>query len=179
MRQTLLLTLILAGTATTVAAEPVRVICYAGTSSAKVGAQEMTGRNVVERTYDPGKSEIRQRSWSDKDPEKEILLTGKVDAKAGTVEFDQPSMKLHGTGKLDGKPWHWTSLKMTMTNPSMTLDSQSTMSDTKIHQDATMSNGGTQVGTVTGDLTAFDCSQLEAKKKELATPSDAKSTPKK
>ena len=62
---------------------------------------------------------------------------------------------------------------MTLTKGDLVVESTSTVSDTKLHQEATMKNKGQQIATVTGDLTAFDCKQLEAKKAELAKAAPA------
>jgi hypothetical protein len=149
-------------------AEPARTVCYQGGQVAHIGAMEKTTHAVLERTYDPATNEIRQRTWSDKNPAKEAAMTGKVDPKAGTFEFEDPELGAKGTGKLEGKPWHWTTFKMTVTKGDIVIESTSTVSDTKLHQQATMTNKGKQLATVTGELTSFDCKQLDAKKAELA-----------
>lgn len=172
MRTSLVLSLILAAAATA-SAEPARTVCYAGSQTARIGTMEQTARAVLERTYDPSKNEIRQRTWSDKNPTKEVAMTGKVDPKTNTFEFEDPELGAKGTGKLDGKPWHWTAFTLSMTRGDIVVASNSTVSDTKIHQEATMKNKGQIVGTVTGDLTAFDCKQLDAKKAELAKAAPA------
>jgi len=180
VRTTLLLSLFLAAAATTASAEPARTVCFVGTQKAKVGTMEMTTRNVQERTYDPAKNEIRQRTWSDKDPSREVAMTGKVDPAANTFEIDDPATGAKGTGKLEGKPWHWTGLKLTLNAGGATVETSSTISDTQIHQEAVMSQGGQPVGHVTGDLVAFDCKQLDKKKAELAKPAAGdKTAPKK
>jgi hypothetical protein len=166
VRTSLVLSLILAAAATA-SAEPARTVCYAGSQTAKVGTMEQTTHAVLERTYDPDKSEIRQRTWSDKNPTKEVAMTGKVDTKANTFEFDDPELGAKGTGKLEGKAWHWTAFTMMLTKGDLVITSNSKVSDTKIHQEASMKNKGQTVGTVTGDLTMFDCKQLDAKKGEL------------
>jgi hypothetical protein len=167
VRTSLVLSLILAAAATA-SAEPARTVCYAGSQTAKVGTMEQTTHAVLERTYDPDKNEIRQRTWSDKNPTKEVAMTGKVDPKTNTFEFDDPELGAKGTGKLEGKPWHWTAFTMTLTKGDLVITSNSKVSDTKIHQEASMTNKGKAVGQVTGDLTMFDCKQLDAKKAELA-----------
>jgi len=180
VRTTLILPLILAAAATTASAEPTRTVCFAGTQKAKVGTMELSTRNVLERTYDPGKNEIRQRTWSDKDPSKEVALTGKVDPATNSFTIEDPTTGAKGTGKLEGKAWHWTGLKLTMNAGGATVESTSTISDNAIHQEAVMSQGGQPVGHVTGDLTAFDCKQLDKKKAELAKPAAGdKTAPKK
>ena len=89
------------------AAEPTHTVCYAGTQVAHAGTMTITNHAVVERTYDPAKSEIRQRLWSDKNPTKEVDMTGNVDVKAGTLSSRTPtsaprapasSRASHGTG---------------------------------------------------------------------------------
>ena len=178
MRTSLVLSLILAA-ASAASAEPARTVCYAGSQTAHVGTVEQTTHAVLERTYDPDKNEIRQRTWSDKNPTKEVAMTGKVDPKTNTFEFDDPDLGAKGTGKLDGKPWHWTGFTMTLTKGDLVITSNSKVSDTKIHQEATMKNKAQTVGTVTGDLTMFDCKQLDAKKAELGkTASAAPAAPK-
>ena len=82
------------------------------------------------------------------------------------------------TGKLEGKPWHWTAFTMTLTKGDFVVTSTSSVSDTKIHQVGTMRNKGQLVGNVTGDLTAFDCKHLDAKKAALATSVPAAPAPK-
>ena len=158
----------LVATATTAVAEPTHTVCYAGTQVAHAGQMTITNHAVVERTYDPAASEIRQRLWSDKNPTKEVDMTGKVDVKAGTLEFDDPDLGAKGTGKLEGKPWHWTAFQMTLTKGDLVVASTSKVSDTALHQEAHMMNKGKQVADVTGDLAAFDCKQLDAKKAELS-----------
>jgi hypothetical protein len=149
-------------------AEPTRTVCFKGDQVAHIGTMEQTTHAILERTYDPAKNEIRQRTWSDKNPTKEAAMTGKVDLAAGTFEFEDPDLGAKGTGKLDGKPWHWTTFTMTLTKGDLVVESTSKVSDTKLHQEATMKNKGQQIATVMGDLTAFDCKQLEDKKAELA-----------
>lgn len=95
-------------------------------------------------------------------------MTGKVDPKAGTFEFEDADLGAKGTGKLEGKPWHWTTFSMTLTKGTIVVASTSKVSDTRLHQEATMTNNGKPLATVTGELTAFDCKQLEDKKAELA-----------
>jgi hypothetical protein len=176
VRTSLVLSLITA--ASTASAEPARTVCYAGSQTAKVGTMEQTTRAVLERTYDPARNEIRQRTWSDKNPTKEVAMTGKVDPKTNTFEFADPQFGAKGTGKLEGKPWHWTAFTMTLTKGDFVVTSTSSVSDTKIHQVGTMKNKGQLVGNVTGDLTAFDCKQLDAKKAALATSAPAAPAPK-
>jgi hypothetical protein len=178
VRTSLILSLILAAAATA-SAEPSRTVCFAGSQHIKIGGTDMSTRNVVERTFDPAKSEIRQRSWTDKDPSRENATTSKVDVAAGTMEVEDPTSGAKGTGKLDGKAWHWTGLKMTINAGGATIETTSTMTEKSIHQEGTISQAGAQVGTLTGDLAAFNCKQLEAKKKELAKPADTKAAPKK
>jgi hypothetical protein len=163
-----------AGVAGVAAAEPAHTVCYAGTQVAHAGTMTITNRAVVERTYDPAKSEIRQRLWSDKNPTKEVDMTGKVDVKASTLDFDDPDLGAKGTGKLEGKPWHWTGYDMKLTKGDVVVASVSKVSDTALHQEAHMTNKGQPVADVTGDLTGFDCKQLEAKKAELAKPAATK-----
>ena len=171
--RTLSIFLTVALAAGTAAAEPTRTMCYVGTQVAHAGTMTITNHAVIERTYDPGKSEIRQRLWSDKNPTKEADMTGKVDLKTSTLEFDDPELGAKGTGKLEGKPWHWTAYDMKLTKGDLVVASVSKVSDTALHQEAHMTNKGQSVADVTGDLTAFDCKQLEAKKAELTKP-DAK-----
>ncbi len=179
MRTTLILPLILAAAATTASAEPARTVCFAGGQHVKIGQMEMNTRTVLERTYDPAKNEIRQRTWSDKDPSKETAATSKVDPAAGTMEIEDPTTGAKGKGTLEGKAWHWTGLKMKIDAGGATIETSSTMTDTSIHQDGVISQGGSPVGKLTGEMTAFDCKQLEAKKKELAKPATGeKSSPK-
>jgi hypothetical protein len=173
VRTTLILSIFLASAAAA-SAEPVRTVCYTGSQTAKVGTLEQKTLAVVERTYDPAKNEIRQRTWSDKNPTKEVGMTGKVDPKAGTLEFEDPDLGAKGTGKLEGKPWHWTSMTMTLTKGDLVVASTSTLTDTKLQQQATMTNKGKAIGTVTGDLTVFDCKQLEDKKAALGKPAATK-----
>jgi len=157
-----------AAAATPAAAEPTHTVCYAGTQTGHTGQLTITNRAVLERTYDPAHNEIRQRLWSDKNPKKEVDMTGKVDPAANTLEFDDPDLGAKGTGKLEGKPWHWTTFQMTLTKGDFVVTSTSKVSDTALHQEARMTNKGKQLGDVTGDLAAFDCKQLDAKKAELA-----------
>lgn len=179
MRTSLILSLILAASASA-SAEPSRTVCFAGSQHVKVGATDMTTRTVVERTYDPSKNEIRQHTWSDKDPSKDTAATSKVDPAAGTMEVEDPTTGAKGKGKLEGKAWHWTGLKMTIDAGGATIETSSTMTDTSIHQEGVISQGGSPVGKLTGDMASFDCKQLDAKKKELAKPAaDAKAAPKK
>jgi hypothetical protein len=166
VRTSLVLSLILAAAATA-SAEPARTVCYAGSQTAKVGTMEQTAHAVLERTYDPATNEIRQRTWTDKNPTKEVAMTGKVNPKTNTFEFEDAQLGAKGTGKLTGRPWHWSAFTMTLSKGDFVVTSNSTVSDTKIHQDGTMKNKGQTIGTVTGDLTAFDCKQLDAKKAEL------------
>ena len=42
-------------------------------------------------------------------------MTGKVDVKAGTLDFEDADLGAKGTGKLEGKPWHWTAYDMKLT----------------------------------------------------------------
>jgi hypothetical protein len=105
-------------------------------------------------------------------------MTGKVDPKANTFEFDDPELGAKGTGKLKGKPWHWTGFTTTLTKGDFVITGTSKVSDTKIHQEASMTNKGQPVGKVTGDLTRFDCKQLDAKKGELGKSSPAAPAPK-
>jgi hypothetical protein len=172
VRTSLVLSLIL-GAAATASAEPTRTVCYAGSQTAKLGTMEQTSRAVLERTYDPSKNEIRQRTWSDRNPTKEVAMTGKVDPKANTFEFEDPELGAKGSGTLEGKPWHWTAFTLTMTRGDIVVASNSSVSDTRMHQEATMKQKGQLVGTVTGDLTAFDCKQLAARKAELAKAAPA------
>jgi len=168
------LTVALAGAVGGVAAaDPTHTVCYAGTQVAHAGTMTITNHAVVERTYDPARSEIRQRLWSDKNPTKEVDMTGKVDVKAGTLEFDDADLGAKGTGKLEGKPWHWTAYDMKLTKGDIVVASVSKVSDAALHQEAHMTNKGKPVADVTGDLTGFDCKQLEAKKAELAKPAAA------
>jgi len=178
VRTTLILSLILAAAATA-AAEPSRTVCFAGTQHVKIGTTDINTRTVLERTYDPAKNEIRQRTWSDKDPSKETAATSHVDPAAGTMEVEDPTTGAKGKGTLEGKAWHWTSLKMKIDAGGATIETSSTMTDTAIHQDGVISQGSAPVGKLTGDMTAFNCKQLEAKKKELAKPADTKAAPKK
>jgi hypothetical protein len=176
VRPTLILSIFLASAAASplASAEPARTVCYTGAQTAKLGTLEQTTHAVVERTYDPGKNEIRQRTWSDKNPTHEVAMTGKVDPKAGTFEFDDTTLGAHGTGKLEGKPWHWTAMSMTLTKGDFVVTSTSKLTDTALHQEATMTNKGKPMGTVTGELTSFDCKQLDDKKAALAKPAATK-----
>lgn len=169
--RTLSIFLTLAVAAGTGAAEPTHTVCYAGTQTAHAGTMTIVNHAVVERTYDPAKNEIRQRLWSDKNPTKEVDMTGKVDPKAGTLEFEDADLGAKGTGKLEGEPWHWTAYVMTLTKGDVVVSSTSKVSDTALHQEAKMTNKGKQVADVTGELTAFDCKKLDAKKAELTKPS--------
>lgn len=171
MRTTLALSVFLVSAAAS--AEPARTVCFKGDQVAHIGTMEQTTHAILERTYDPAKNEIRQRTWSDKNPTKEAAMTGKVNTTAGTFEFEDPDLGAKGTGKLEGKPWHWTTFTMTLSKGDLVVDSTSTVSDTKLHQEATMKNKGKQIATVTGDLTSFDCKQLEAKQAELAKAAPA------
>lgn len=168
--RTLSVFLTFAVAAGTAAAEPARTVCYAGAQTAHAGTMTITNHAVIERTYDPAKNEIRQRLWSDKNPSKEVDMTGKVDPKAGTLEFEDAELGAKGTGKLEGAAWHWTAYVMTVTKGDLVVSSTSKVSDSALHQEAKMTNKGKQVADVTGELTAFDCKQLDAKKAELTKP---------
>jgi hypothetical protein len=172
VRTHLILPLILA-TAAIASAEPSRTICFTGTQKVTVGTTDIATHTVLERTYDPAKNEIRQRTWSDKDPSRESSATSKVDPAANTMTVEDPTTGAKGTGKLEGKAWHWSALKMTITAGGATIETSSTMTDTAIHQQGTISQGGAKVGTLVGEMTAFNCKQLDAKKKELAKPAAA------
>lgn len=177
MRTALVSCLILAAAGSTASAEPVHAVCYEGTQTARFGTIEQTMHAVFERTYDPAKNEIRQRTWSNKNPTQEVSMTAKVDPKAGTFVFDDPQLGAKGTGTLEGKPWHWTAFTMTVTKGDLVITSHSQVTDAKLHQEAAMTNKGQVMGKVTGDATAFDCRQLDAKKAALAKAAAATKPP--
>ena len=175
MRTTVVLRIFLVSAAAS--AEPDRPVCYAGDQVAHIGKMDQKTHAVLERTYDPARTEIRQRTWSDKNPTKEAAMTGHVDPKAGSFEFEDPDLGAKGTGTLEGKPWHWTTFTMKLTKGDLVVASTSKVTDTKVHQEATMTNKGQQLATVTGDLTAFDCKQLDTRKAALAKPAPTASAP--
>ena len=158
-----------AALATVASAEP-NVKCFEGTETATIGKLEKTFRAVSRRTMDPTASEMRQETWTAKDPEKPKTLVQKVDVKTNTFTVDDSELGVHGTGTLVGKPWAWTAYTFKVSAKGFDIAVQGELADDTMHSTATMSKTGKPVGTVRVTATAFDCAKLDERRAALSKP---------
>jgi hypothetical protein len=151
-------------------AEPAVTRCYAGNQTAKIGTIAKTFREVIQRTLDPAASEIRQHGWLSRDPSREVVLLIKVDVKAATFAFDDPELGARGTGTLEGKAWHWTSMTQKVTKDTVELVGTTKIDGDHLRQHGEIHKGDKLIGAFDGDLVVFDCAKLADERAALAKP---------
>lgn len=154
--------------ATSAAADPVKVKCFEGTETAKIGRLEKSFRAVLKRTVDPAASEIRQQGWTEKDPTKERTIVYKVDVKTNTFTADDTELGANGTGTLVGKAWEWTSYTLKVMSKGVEFQITGELKDDAIRSHGTIIKDGKQVGTVLINAVTFDCAKLDEHRAALA-----------
>jgi len=167
--RSILLSIVLASLPLVAAAEPAETHCYAGTNKITMAGNTETSQLIVSRTLDPAASQMREEVWTSKDPSKSKSMTAKVDAKAGTFEFDETGIGAHGTGILTGgTPWHWTGQTTTLKKGNIESVTKSTRDGDHVTVQATVTRDGKPFVTMTGDAMAFDCAKLTDRVAALA-----------
>ena len=158
-----------AALATVASAEP-SVKCFEGTETATIGKLERTFRAVSRRTMDPAASEMRQESWTQKDPSRSKTLVEKVDPKTNTFTIEDSELGVRGSGTLVGKPWAWTGYTFKVSAKGFDFVVQGELADDTMHSTATMSKTGKPVGTVRVTAAVFDCAKLDERRAALSKP---------
>lgn len=152
------------------AAEPASTRCYAGVETVELGKVEHKYDLVIERTLEPDKAMVSERSWSSKDPGKERAFTGKVDLKSNTFTFSDGDKDITGTAKLEGKPWKWTAQTLEIVRGGVKITTVSKLDGDKIHSTGSGQMAEKVVFTISAELTKFDCAKRDEKVKALAPP---------
>jgi len=149
-------------------ADPAQTRCYEGTETATVGSQTKVSRTVAQRTLDPSASEIRQHGWSEKAPDKEVVVVYRVNTKDNTFDFDHAELGAHGTGKLEGKPWQWTGYTISVTTAQLAMSGHATLAAGKISIATEVRRAGKVIATMVGEATSFDCAKLTDRRAALS-----------
>ncbi len=141
--------------------------CFAGTEVTTTGSDIDTTEVVYTRELDVAAAEIRTDLWRAFDPERDDAGVDKLDVKAATFDFVDPSSGQPGHGSLIGPAWHWTSYH----SEAQVMPTVRLVTDAKLVGDSWIVNG-TSVGadpasTAHVAMKQFDCAELEQRRKAL------------
>jgi hypothetical protein len=148
-------------------------VCYGGTETRETDGLVEKHVLVVVREVDRDAGEIREQDFTDADSERARKVVYKVDAKAGTFEFQLGSSR--GKGTLEGSAWNWTAAHAEVSRPKMKM-----VVDTKIGakslSQTTQADVAGRVAVVRWEATAFDCKELDRRKRALDPTSSPTAT---
>jgi hypothetical protein len=139
-------------------------VCYAGTQTRETAGLVETHALVVVRDVDRDAREIREQSFTAADGEHARTVVYKVDAKAGTFELRLGSAR--GKGTLEGSAWKWTAAHAEVLRPKMKMVVDTKIGASSLGQTARAEIAG-RVATVRWEATAFDCKELDQRKRAL------------
>ncbi len=157
---------IVVGDAAGASAAPERT-CFAGNEVVTTGGNVDTSEVVETREVDAAAAEIRSHVWRSVDPDRDVAVVNKVDAKAATFEFADPNSGAPGHGSLSGPAWHWTAYHAeAQLTPTIKL-----VNDAKLVGDGWIVDG-TAVGadparTMHVAMKQFACAELDQRRKAL------------
>ncbi len=161
----LVLAIVLGGVHSASAA-PQRV-CFAGNEVVTTGGDIDTSEVVETREFDTAAAEIRSHVWRAVDPDRDVAVVNKVDVKAATFDFVDPTSGQPGHGSLIGPAWKWTAYHSEVqVMPTIKLVSDAKLIGDGWIVDAT-AVGADPARTAHVAMKQFDCSGLAQRRKAL------------
>jgi hypothetical protein len=136
--------------------------CYAGTETREAFGRTAKLPLVVVLEVDPDASKIRVRNWNSETHDVDNALVFNVDAKAKTITADD------GSGTLKGNAWKWTGYRAKVSNPVVTYVVESKF-DAKSFKATSNAQFDKVPAIMRWDATAFDCKELDNRKRALST----------
>jgi hypothetical protein len=146
-----------------VAAAPARAEtrCYAGSDS----SGSSTRRAIVERELDPDTHEIREHTWTDAAPTRDVTLT--IHVANDNQTFSWKNARFDGTGKLTGEPWKWTAYHRAADTALGHISVDAKVDGTTLHISTRVTHDKQVIVSNELDAKAFDCKDLAAQRKAL------------
>ncbi|HEY1557613.1 MAG TPA: hypothetical protein VGF94_22425 [Kofleriaceae bacterium] len=134
--------------------------CFAGTETHD-GKSEAV---VVTRELDPAAHEIREHTWRQLDPDREIATTLHVAADGKTFTVERGPMT--ATGTLEGEPWKWTGYHEEAISPIAKMIADGKLKGDTITVTSTIDMHGTTLHAQV-EAKTFDCAELARRRAAL------------
>jgi hypothetical protein len=146
--------------------------CYAGIESMEIDGKTDRHPLVVVRELDRGASEIREESWTDVHSNDARHVVYKVDARTGTFALDSASnaataLKDGAVGTLDGAPWQWTGYHIKSARNAVEIVTDGEVRGDSLAATTTLSQNGKHGATFFTKANAFDCKELDQRRRAL------------